>query len=347
MTTGLTAAPRDIDLPYLSFASLDQLRAACDLGGDGSTFGLVGIGMSMGVSPALVKQIRERINRHYRKFTLPKKDGGVRVIESPRIFLKTIQGFLADYVLNALEVHESVHSYVLGRSIISNARAHEQKRFVANIDIENFFGSLSTLAITNLLAANGFEQSEVTTIATLCTKGGRLPQGAPTSPVLSNAALLQFDQSMDEYCRARAVSYTRYADDITISGDDRRALQDAIATASEFLRSRLGLKLNKRKTRIASNAGQQRVTGVVVNAQAAPPRRFRRNIRAMFHNALRKPTVAPSKIQEMKGYVSYLSAFPKYSGSELIEHYKASLRRLTRPSVGRVSKRPKRQRSRA
>jgi hypothetical protein len=90
------------------------------------------------------------------------------------------------------------------------------------------------------------------------------------------------------------------------------------------------LALNNRKTRVASRGGQQRVTGVVVNVQSTPPRRLRREIRAMFHNAEKSKTIRPHKVLEMAGYLNYLNAFPKYTGSALLDQYQKVLVSLSK-----------------
>jgi hypothetical protein len=326
--TGPKAAPRDIQLRCLSFASLEQLRLACDYDANTPLFNITGIGVALGISPALIVQILNRPERHYREFTLPKKGGGLRKIESPRIFLKTIQGFLADYVLFGLKIHDSVHSFRRARSIITNAAKHEQKNFVANIDVKDFFGSINKNAISKILAENGFNDGEADTISSLCTKQDSLPQGAPTSPVISNAALFYFDGIMEQYCTSKSIAYSRYADDITFSGSSRPSIITAISMAETFLKEGPKLFLNKKKTRIASRGGQQRVTGVVVNVRSAPSRRLRREIRAMFHNAKISKAIPERKLLEMAGYLNYLNAFPKYAGSDLLDQYSRTLSSL-------------------
>jgi hypothetical protein len=226
--TGPKAAPRDTNLRFLSFASEEQLRRACGYAADAPLFNVTGIAI------ALIVQILTRPERHYRMFTLPKKGGGTRTIESPRIFLKTIQGFLADYVLNELNIHDSVHSFRRARSIVTNASRHEQKNFVANIDIKDFFGSINKEAISKLLTQNAFAPREADSISSLCCKQDRLPQGAPTSPVISNAALFHFDSDMEKYCTGQSITYSRYADDITLSGANKSAITDAISNAKKY-----------------------------------------------------------------------------------------------------------------
>ncbi len=307
--TGPASSVRDTLPPLISLATKEQVGAARGLNGR-SPLDSVGLGMCIGLSPALITQMAYRPTRYYREFELAKKGGGTRKIRSPRIFIKVVQWFLADFILNSMKMSNSVHSFRSGRSIVTNAVAHEQRRYVANIDIQDFFGSVTTQSIFNLLKGEGFSLSEADIISRLVTYENCLPQGAPTSPALSNALLFHFDEEMSEFTSSRGVSYSRYADDMTFSGDQRSEIGRCIENARKELRKH-NLNLNESKTRIASAAGQQRVTGVVVNDRAVPPRILRRKIRAIFHQAENNPGAFSERIGELGGYLGYLREFPK------------------------------------
>jgi retron-type reverse transcriptase len=331
-STRLSAVPRDTlqPLEFLSFQSIQHLHDACGRGKLASepTFDMIGIGTCLGISPQLLGQIIRKRHKHYRRFYLPKKGGGKRPIDSPRVFLKVIQGFLVDYVLKDLKAHDCVHSYRKGRSILSNATPHQKHKYVGNIDISNFFGSVSEAAVVKTLRQNGFLEAEVNLIAALCTKDDALPQGAPTSPIISNAILYEFDAGMYEVAIQNKITYTRYADDITLSGEDRSAVNSAIKSAQMLLADKAQMKLNRAKTRIASNGGQQRVTGLVVNIEAAPPRILRKKIRAAFHNAAKVKKASEGEVQHLSGYLNYLNGFPKYRDGRTIQLYKKQLASL-------------------
>ncbi len=326
--TGPSPASRDIFPSLLSFASPPQLALACQQSMDSLTLNLKTLGLMLGISPKLVQQILRRPDRHYRSFELPKRGGGTRQIESPRVFLKVIQQFLADYVLAGLRVSEAVYSYRAGRSIIDNARRHVGTEYVANIDIENFFGSIETPGVEALLVRHGLNETSAALVAGLVTKGGVLPQGAPTSPAISNAFLLSFDETMTAACRERNLTYSRYADDITMSGRDRDTIVDMIRLARERLAADYPLRLNEEKTRVGSRHGQQKVTGVVVNERALPPRTFRRQIRAAFHNAHRQLSVDLERFRRLGGYLSYLKSFDELRGTSELARYERILRGL-------------------
>lgn len=324
--TGPAGLVRDTFPKLISYDSVAQLRQA-RIEKDASSFDYVGIGLCLGLSPRLISKIAYDPQRFYREFLQRKKSGGFRTIRSPRVFLKVVQWFLADVVFFNLPVSDAVHSFRQGRSIVTNAKNHEGRAFVANIDIEDFFGTITRRRIRAFLAKNDFTTEEATVISRLVTCDDCLPQGAPTSPILSNALLKDFDHDVATFAANLGVSYSRYADDISFSSDSRLSVKHCIRMATRELR-RYGLKLNHDKTRIANRSGQQRVAGVVVNEEAAPPRIVRRKIRAAFHHALTSPREFSERTAELGGYIGYLNQFDKYAASDLLKSYRDVLARV-------------------
>jgi RNA-directed DNA polymerase len=178
-------------------------------------------------------------------------------------------------------------------------------------------------------ASKGFKQREAKLISRLSCKDGVLPQGAPTSPVITNSLLLRFDEQMAAFAAQRDIDYSRYADDITFSGRNRSAIKEAITTAKHVLTEEYGLKLNHAKTRIASSYGQQRVTGVVVNTSAMPPRELRRRVRAMFYNAGQASSISQKKIEQLRGYIAFLKMFPALADSSVVGSCEHQLQALS------------------
>ncbi len=312
-----------LDTLFLEFYSYPSIESISEANPELPTLGNVWlhrIALAIGISPRLIGSIIHKKEKHYRSFTIGKKGGGQRTINSPRIFLKVIQGWIMDYMLSNLTSHPSCHSYQRGKSIITNAEKHTGKRYVANIDIENYFGSITYDHVKKLLPKFGFEKNAASLLAKIVTYEDVLPQGACTSPIISNLYLFDFDALMSEYAKSKNLTYTRYADDLTVSGDDRDAIQTVINKISAEL-VRHGLKINQKKTRIANRGGQQRVTGVVVNEKALPPRKFRRKIRAMIHNASKHPKTYASKYDELNGYVGHLMSFSALNSDGKLNEY--------------------------
>lgn len=326
--TGPSRSLRDTEFPLLSFADEKQLALACRTDVAELDLDYTTIGAMLGVSPRLVLNIARQPEKHYRTFQLRKKGGGTRTIESPRTFLKVIQHFLLDYYLSSLPTDSHVFSYRPEMSVIDNAAPHIRKEYVANIDIENFFGSIRQERVIALLMGNGYSELASILISRFCCKDGILPQGAPTSPAISNSFLQAFDREFSQECEAVGLAYSRYADDISISGDNLNAIKGAIDVAAKMLAVDYGLRLNAGKTRIASKHGQQKVTGVVVNDAPRPPRKLRREIRAAFHNAAKRRDTSPDTISYLSGYLSYLRIFKALEGSVHLKSYRRILGKL-------------------
>ena len=319
----------DIFFELYSFPSLHSVHLASDNPAGESDLSISDLGLAIGVSPRLLTSFIHRPTNHYREFRIGKRGGGERTISAPRLFLKTVQYWLLDYVLWRLPQHHCSHAYRAGLSIVTNAQAHVGKMYVANVDIKDFFPSIQWEAVAKTLRAHGCGPKLASAVARLTSLRNGLPQGAPTSPVLSNVYLLDIDASISRYCEKRKLVYTRYADDITISGDER----EYILAAIDELRGHLAEKrliLNEKKTRIASRSGQQKVTGVVVNVKAQPPREYRRRVRAMLHQAKLDPALALRHMAEVRGHVNYLSSFPVLKDSPEMATYRRVLGELSK-----------------
>ncbi len=226
-----------------------------------------------------------------------------------------------------LKIHDSCHAYLTGKSIITNAQNHVNKDFVANIDIEDFFGSIKRDHVFHLLKKNEIGERLSSVVAHLVTLDGKLPQGAPTSPAISNAFLYEFDNSLTKISHEAGLVYSRYADDITISGSSRSAIESVVYRCKKILADN-DLKLNDNKTRIASARSSQRVTGLVVNEKIQPPREFQRKIRAIFHRVNKNPESYIEKISELRGYYSYLSSFNAIKDSRHLQRYRMIINKL-------------------
>lgn len=312
---------------YCSFPTLKLLQQATADSPLDRDMSLSQLALAIGVSPRLLTSFTHKTENHYRTFSIGKKGGGEREIASPRFFLKTVQYWIKSYIVCHLDIHEACHAYLYGKSIITNAEHHVGKPFVANIDIEDFFGSITRDHVFRLLRKNEIGEKLSGVVANLVTYEGSVPQGAPTSPDISNALLYDFDKAMSEYCEESGLSYSRYADDITISGSDKWGIVSAIARCAKLLEG-YSLKLKDEKTRIASNKASQRVTGVVVNEKLQPPREYQRRVRALFHNANKYPDQYIEKIEELRGHLSYLSSFEALKDSRHIRRYQMVLAKL-------------------
>ncbi len=310
----------DTFFEYYSFPTVKSIYQSSNRPELGNDLSITDLSLAIGVSPRLLTSFIHAPQNHYRKFEIGKRGGGSRVINSPRTFIKVVQYFILDYFLFRLQNHEVCHSFQRGKSILSNSLPHINRCYVANLDIKDFFPSITQDRVFSLLKNNNFGEQLSKTISRIVTLNNELPQGAPTSPSISNAILYNFDHDLTHFAEPLGLSVTRYADDITISGENRESILRTIVFAEEALK-KIGLLINHKKTRIATKGGQQKVTGIVVNEVAQPPRKLRKQIRAMFHNAEQKPQHNISQLPSLKGYVSYLQSFPHLRDSEQINKY--------------------------
>ena len=325
----LDVVSRGTDLPLLSFADPDQLSRARSPD-DSSRFDLSGVALCLGVSPSLLRWMTVYRRANYREFRLEKRSGGYRRIMAPRAFLKTTQRFLAQRLFTVLPVHDTVHSFRTGRSFVTNALVHEGRPRLLKIDIQDFFDFISERMVVDLLARHGFSLSESRQLAALATIGGSIPQGAPTSPVLSNALLFDFDREVSAEAETLGLHYSRYSDDISLSGESEPALEQMAMEIRAQLRGRFGMRVNSRKAHLLLPHQRKIVTGVVVNERVTPSKTWRRQVRAAFDQADRTPAASFARLDELQGYVSYLKAFPAHRESTSVLRYERICRRLRR-----------------
>jgi retron-type reverse transcriptase len=238
---------------------------------------------------------------HYVTFAIPKRSGGKRLIMAPKRRLKTIQRRLVNLLVEKLPVSEVAHGFRKGRNIRTGAEPHVGKRVVLRIDLKDFFPTVTVARVRGLLIAYGYGYRVATTLAVLMTEAERQPveldgtvfhvpvgerhcvQGAPTSPGICNALLLRMDRRLAGLAKKRGLTYTRYADDLTFSGDVDLDGIHRFRTAAMKLIEGEGFVVNRGKTRIMTSAARQSVTSVVVNKTLGLSRQERRKIRAMAH----------------------------------------------------------------
>lgn len=247
-------------------------------------------------------------NQRYFEFEISKQSGGSRTIAAPNERLKRLQSNLAHLLENCLaELEETgvrktpfVHGFIKGKSIVTNAKIHRNKRWVLNLDLHDFFGTVNFGRVRGtLIKDNSFQlhPTVATLIAQIACRNNALPQGAPSSPILANMVTRPLDLKLVDIANQHGLRYSRYADDITFSTrirDFPPALVDNSATESGHawaLGSRLekaitkaGFTVNPKKTRLQYLESRQEVTGLVVNRRVNVTREYRKKVRAMVHS---------------------------------------------------------------
>jgi RNA-directed DNA polymerase len=238
-------------------------------------------------------------SKKYRKFSIKKASGGDRQISAPTASLKVIQQKL-NQILNAVyAVRQSTHGFVRQKNIVTNARIHARSKFVFNVDILDFFPSVNFGRVRGMFMSKpyGVPAEAATFLAQICCFENGLPQGAPTSPIISNMVCARLDGELQRLARLHNCLYSRYADDITFSTRTNAfpkaigrivttpAGQDYVAGGElEKCVADNGFQLNRAKTRLQTRMRRQEVTGLTTNQFPNVTRAYLNQVRAMLYS---------------------------------------------------------------
>jgi retron-type reverse transcriptase len=279
---------------------------------------------------------------HYVTFAVPKKSGGVRQLAAPQRKLRLAQEWILREILNKLPVHEAAHGFAAGRSTVSNAASHVRQEVVLNADLCDFFPSISFVRVKGAFAACGYSPAVATILALLCTECPRrevtfagkkyfvatgprgLPQGACTSPALSNRISRKLDQRLAGIARKLGWNYTRYGDDLSFSASGEAGQKAGYLLARlRHIAAEEGFAVNEQKTRVQRRNTRQSVTGVVVNERTAAPRTLVKRIRAILHQAAKTGLAAQNKTGRpnfsayIQGQIAYIAMVNPKQGARL------------------------------
>ena len=237
--------------------------------------------------------IRKHRSKMYSHFIIPKKSGGVRFIDAPKPRLLYLQRRLLEVLVKMHKPRNPVHGFVRKRSAITNAEEHLNRKHVMNIDLKDFFPTITQDRVSGLLRILGIPSDVRAAILSICCANGRLPQGAPTSPVFSNMICLRMDRQLMGFCKTRRIKYSRYADDLTFSlyTAPHQLFSESVPSPGKLASSQIsrelksiildnGFVLNEDKLRYFGPSSRKEVTGLIVSDFVNVPRKFVRNIRA-------------------------------------------------------------------
>ena len=231
----------------------------------------------LGIPIKTLYAVSNNLKGHYRKVLIPKKSGGYRKLSVPDEVMKRIQRQISDVLLIHMPISRYAKAYRFGSTTMKNARLHVGKPVVLKLDILHFFDSIRYSDMKDkVFPAEIYAENIRILLAMLCYYKDFLPQGAPTSPAITNILMYKFDETVGTWCQERGIAYTRYCDDMTFSGDFDPA--EAIWFVRQELR-KMGFLLNEQKTRIQRSGQQQTVTGIVVNEKMSIPADYRRKLR--------------------------------------------------------------------
>lgn len=279
---------------------------------------------------------------HYTRFEIPKRSGGMRAIWAPLPTLKQAQHWILHEILERLVVHGAAHGFLSGRSIATNAAEHSNSQLLVKLDIENFFPSISWKRVKGVFRKAGYPEQIATLLALLCTEAPReivqdngktyyvalaercLPQGAPTSPALTNALCLRLDRRITGFADKAGWRYTRYADDLTFSfaadNSQEADISRLLGTVKRILGEE-GFNVNVKKTHVIRQHQAQQVTGLIVNGTQAPrvSRSLKRQMRAALHNLQQgKGLKEGESLNRLKGYAAYIAMTERELGKTML-----------------------------
>jgi retron-type reverse transcriptase len=259
------------------------------------------IGISLSELRFLSYQRKVAKINHYQRFYMQKKSGGLRMISAPMPRLKRVQYWILNNILNQIPLHQAANGFVTKRSILTNAQPHVGKAIVINLDLKDFFPTVSYSRIRGVFKHLGYSEYIATILALLCSepdtdvikldkeqwfvmRGERhLPQGAPTSPAISNIICRSLDARLQAWASCNNFTYTRYADDMTFSSNEKS--YDKIPKFLWSIKNIVteeGFNIHPDKTRIMRQGSQQEVTGLIVNDKISINRKKMKQFRALL-----------------------------------------------------------------
>ena len=238
---------------------------------------LASLEADLGIPLSTLYSVSNNISAHYRRVTVAKKSGGTRELSVPDGILKKIQRRISEVILSRCAISRYATAYRFGSSVQANARAHVGRQRVLKLDVKHFFDSITYSAVKErCFPAERFSEPIRILLTMLCYRGDALPQGAPSSPAITNIIMLPFDESVGAFCNERGIAYTRYCDDMTFSGDFDAGELIAFVKTELFQN---GFILNSEKTSLVGRGGRQTVTGIVVNDKPSVPSPYRDTLR--------------------------------------------------------------------
>ena len=289
---------------------------------------------------------------HYKRFYIQKKSGGKRTISAPMPKLKKVQHWILHHLMEDVKPHEAAHGFVTGKSIVSNAQPHLQADLLVNLDLKDFFPSVSYKRVKGVFRSLGYSEKIATILGLLCTepevsevemdgrsyyvaKGPRvLPQGAPTSPAITNILCRRLDVRLQGLALKYGFTYTRYADDLSFSvkGAASENLTKLLGNVRRIIKDE-GFVIHPDKLRVMRRGSRQEVTGVVVNQKPNICRKKVRNFKALLFQ-IEKDGIAGKHWQgsdnllaSIKGYAHYIAMVNPELGKPLVERVEAILKK--------------------
>jgi RNA-directed DNA polymerase len=273
------------------------------------------IAAELGLNSKAIAALARSASYRYKDYTIPKRSGGQRLISQPTPQLKVLQVWLVRRIFRLLPIHAAATAYMKRCSIGRHAVLHSRNNFLLKADFQNFFPSIKGEDVVRLLELNSNrvnafveEHDDLAFIRAVVCRRNELPIGAPSSPILSNAVMYDFDLKWANWCQENDVTYSRYADDLCFSTKRAKILDKVLDLLHRDLEERVSpkLRINEKKTVLTSRKRKRLVTGLVLtpDSRLSLGRQNKRKIRAMVHQFMNK-TLDPQTTSYLTGYLSF------------------------------------------
>jgi RNA-directed DNA polymerase len=264
------------------------------------------------LSKYTIYQLSKHSDKYYFCYEITKKSGKKRLICQPSRKLKALQAWILVYILNKLKVSESCKGFEKGTSIADNARPHIEANTILNIDLKDFFPTVTRNKVYNVFKSIGYNKLTATILTNICVYNNCLPQGSPSSPKLANLVSWSLDVRIQGYVGRRGIAYTRYADDLTFSGLNPQVVSK-ISSRIEDIVNNEGFEINKDKTRIAGSSRAKTVTGLVLSKDSFGIGKNKyKLLRAKLHHLTNQSEQKNLELLSyVDGYLSFLKSVDK------------------------------------
>lgn len=262
----------------------------------------------------------QKINKKfYSFFEITKKNGNKRKICAPNHQLKLVQKWILVNILSKLNVSDRAKAFCYGiNGIKENAELHKTRLYLLEIDIKDFFNNIKRDRVYTLFRRKGYCCSIAGILANICTFDGYLPQGGICSPILSNLVCNSLDKRIIGLCDKRDIMYSRYADDMTFSSNEKSSLRRILPLIEKIIKEE-GFELNKNKTRFLSPGSKKCITGITINGNNIKvSKALKRNLRVLIHKSIVNADY--SNTNKIKGLVAFINSIEPSYKEKIIEY---------------------------
>ncbi len=261
----------------------------------------------LSISKQLLYFLTYKKNYCYSEIKIPKKDKSYRILNAPNLSLKVVQRWILKEILEKISVSNQTMAFVPGlNGLKENAEQHKKNIFILEMDITDFFGTITEKQVYRLFHNIGYSTKVAGILTNLCTYDGCLPQGAVTSPYIANLVCFHMDARINGYCSRKDIVYTRYADDLSFSSNNRTLL-NRTEKFIKYIVADEGFSINDKKTRYLSNDVKKTVTGITINDSSVHvDKEFKKKIRAQIYNSIKNKNYANN--DQILGEIAYVNS---------------------------------------